>query len=203
LYIVFKDCATKTDVPLRADRWFQQSDEALSSGDYAGIRINIWNRAKIRRFLVHSLSGGGSHNLGYHAMRHDTITHGNAGEFGKYAVLKTLPDKIARFLYEYHNEDYLSKNLPPLPIDRSDIDVHGILQGYEVCVLYKYAEYAEYVQYVYFYARGIARGIVMPRAEYAEYAQYSNPSTYSAHSAYILIYEIMMHKTRHFWTLCV
>jgi hypothetical protein len=122
---------------------------------------------------------------------------------GKYAVLKTLPDKIAWFLYEYHNEDYLSKNLPPLPIDRSDIDVHGILQGYEVCVLYKYAEYAEYVQYVHFYARGIARGIVMPRAEYAEYAQYSNPSAYSAYSAYILIYEIMMHRTRHFWTLCV
>ena len=60
----YQDCATKTDVPLRADRWFQQSDEALSSGDYAGIRINIWNRAKICRFLVHSLSGGGSHNLG-------------------------------------------------------------------------------------------------------------------------------------------
>ncbi len=49
----------------------------------------------------------------------------------------TLPDKnhkIARFLYEDHNGDYLSKNLPPLPTDRSDIDVHGILQGYEVCV---------------------------------------------------------------------
>jgi hypothetical protein len=72
-----------------------------------------------------------------------------------------------------------------------------------VCVLYKYAEYAEYVQYVYFYARGIARGIVMPRAEYAEYAQYSVPSTNCAYSAYILIYEIMMHRTRHFWTLCV
>ncbi len=36
-------------------------------------------------------------------------------------------------------------SIPPLPIDRSDIDVHGILQGYEVCVLYEYAEYAEYV----------------------------------------------------------
>ena len=121
---------------------------------------------------------------------------------GKYAVLKTLPDKIVRFLYEYHSEDYLSKNLPPLPIDRSDIDVHGILQGYEVCVLYKYAEYAEYVQYVYFYTRGIARGIVMPRAEYAKY-MHNIPSTYSAYYAYLLIYEIMMHRTRHFWTLCV
>ncbi len=78
-------------------------------------------------------------------MRHDTITHGDAGKFGKYAVLKTQPDKIARFLYEYHNGDYLSKHLPPLPIGRSYVDVHGILQGYEVCVLYEYAEYAEYI----------------------------------------------------------
>ena len=131
----FHDYTTKRDLPLRADRWFQQSEEALSSGDFAGIRINIWNRAKIRRFLTHSLSGGGSHNLGYHAMRWETITHGNAGEFGKYAVLKTLPDKIARFLYEFHNEDYLSHNLPPLPIDRSEIDVHGILKSFEVCVI--------------------------------------------------------------------
>jgi hypothetical protein len=68
-----QDYATRTDVPLRADRWFQQSDEALSSGDFAGIRINIWNRAKIRQLLVHSLSGGGSHNLGYHAMRHTQL----------------------------------------------------------------------------------------------------------------------------------
>ena len=79
-------------------------------------------------------------------MRHDTITHGNAGKFGKYTVLKTLPDNIARFLYEYHDKDYLSSlNLPPLPIGRSYVDVHGILQGYEVCVLYEYAEYAEYI----------------------------------------------------------
>ncbi len=68
-------------------------------------------------------------------MRWETITHGNAGEFVKYAVLKTLPDKIARFLYEYHDKDYLSSlNLPPLQMVRSNIDVHGILEGYEVCV---------------------------------------------------------------------
>ena len=30
----------------------------------------------------------------------------NAGEMGKYAVLSTLPDKIARFLYEYHDKSY-------------------------------------------------------------------------------------------------
>jgi hypothetical protein len=40
--------ATKTDVPRMAGSWFQQSDEALSSWDFAGIHINIWNQAKIR-----------------------------------------------------------------------------------------------------------------------------------------------------------
>ncbi len=115
-------------------------------------------------------------------MRWETITHGNAGEFGKYTVLKTLPDKIARFLYEFHNGDYLSPNLPPLPIDRSDIDVHGILESFEVCVLYEYAEYVEYVKYVYFYA---ARSILMPLAKYAKYAQYPFPLSYSVYSAHI------------------
>jgi hypothetical protein len=117
------DHATRTNVPLRADRWFEQSDEVLSSGDFAGNRLNIWNRAKLRRFLVHSehsLRGGGCHNLGCHAMRWETITHGNAGELGKYAVLSTLPDEIARFLYEYHHEAYNSLGLLPLAIDRSD-----------------------------------------------------------------------------------
>ncbi len=53
---------------LRADRWFQQdptSDPIKSSGDFAGVRINIWNRAKVRRFITHSMAGGGSHKLGY------------------------------------------------------------------------------------------------------------------------------------------
>jgi hypothetical protein len=38
-----------------------------------------------RRFLVHSLAGGGS--LGYHAFVWETILHGNAGKFGKYTIL--------------------------------------------------------------------------------------------------------------------
>ncbi len=33
----------------------------------------------------------------------EMILHGNAGEMGKYAVLSVLPDKNARFLYEYHD----------------------------------------------------------------------------------------------------
>ncbi len=58
--------------------------------------------------------------------------HGNAGEFGGYEVLSVLPDKIARFLYEYHDASYLSLQLPPLPLDRSRIDVHGILKPHQV-----------------------------------------------------------------------
>ena len=131
-------------MPLRADRWFQQApgaDPILTSGDFAGIRINIWNRAKVRRLLVHSLASGGSHNLGYYELRWDTILHGNAGELGKYAMLKTLPDKIARFLYEYHDSSYGSLDLPPLEVDRSRIDVHGILEPHEVKSCIQYVTY--------------------------------------------------------------
>ncbi len=48
------DHRTGERVPLRADRWFQQdptSDPIKSSGDFTGIRIKIWNRAKVRRSL--------------------------------------------------------------------------------------------------------------------------------------------------------
>ena len=133
------DFQTGASVPLRADCWYQDapdSDPILTSGDFAGIRINIWNRAKVRRLLTHSLAGGGTHNRGYHAFRWEMILHGNAGEFGKYAVLPVLPDKIARFLYEYHDTSYTSLGLPPIPLDRSNISVHGILQPQQVPDIY-------------------------------------------------------------------
>jgi hypothetical protein len=114
----------------------------MTSGDFAGIRINIWNQAKVRRFITHSLAGGGSHNLGFHALRWEMILHGNAGEMGKYAVLSTLLDKIARFLYEYHDTSYTSLGLPAIALDRSTINVHGILRPDQVqCVAYMYHTY--------------------------------------------------------------
>ena len=67
-----------------------KQEQNVSSGDFGGIRINIWNRAKVQRFLTHSLAGGGSHNRGYHALRWEMILHGNAGEMGKYAVCSML-----------------------------------------------------------------------------------------------------------------
>jgi hypothetical protein len=87
----------------------------MSNGDVSGIRINIWNCAKVRRFITLSLAGGGSHNMCYHGLRLDMILHGNAGELGKYAVLSVLPDKIAHFLYEYHDTSYTFLGVPPIP----------------------------------------------------------------------------------------
>ncbi len=137
----YEDYRAGNSAPLRADRWYQQapdSEPKSTSGDFAGIRINIWNRARVRRFLIDSLAGGDSHNLGYHAFIWETILHGNAGEFGKYTILKYLPDKIARFLYEFHDTDYVSLDLPPLELDRSDTNVHGVLKPHQVDNLIKY-----------------------------------------------------------------
>jgi hypothetical protein len=93
--------------------------------------------------ITHSLaaSGGGSHNMGCHALRWEMILPGNAGDMGKYAVLYVLPDKIACFLYECHDTLYTSLDLPPIPLDRthrSGISVHGILRPDQVqlCNIY-------------------------------------------------------------------
>ena len=113
-----------------------------------GLRWNLHQHMELRKgspitdpHWLHRLSRGGSHNLGYYALRWDTILHGNAGELGKYAMLKTLPDKIARFLYEYHDSSYGSLDLPPLEVDRSRIDVHGILEPHEVKSCIQYVTY--------------------------------------------------------------
>jgi len=65
----------------------------------------------------------------------ESILHGNAGELGDYKELTVLPDKIARYLYEFHAECYASHGLPPLPDDRSDTNVHGILKPPQVAHL--------------------------------------------------------------------
>ena len=57
-------------------------------------------------------------------------------------MLSVLPDKIARFLYEYHDTSYTSLGLPPIPLDRSGISVHDILRPdqvnlYYICIICK------------------------------------------------------------------
>jgi hypothetical protein len=55
--------------------------------------------------------------------------------------------KIARYLYEYHADSYASLGLPPLPVDRSRTDVHGILEPQEVIADHFYQKYLDYLAY--------------------------------------------------------
>ena len=56
--------------------------------------------------MTHRLSGVGSHNLGYDALPWEMIVHGNCGEYGRYTELEVLPDKVARYLFEFDSESH-------------------------------------------------------------------------------------------------
>ena len=67
-----------------------------------------------------------------HHGKQSKIEYGDAGKLGKYDILSVLPDKFARFLYEFHDFRFSSLDLPPLPADRSDFDVHGAIDNDQV-----------------------------------------------------------------------
>jgi hypothetical protein len=78
------DYRTGNSCQFLTDRLFQDNPESspmLNTSGFAGILINIcagipiniWNRAKFCCFLTHSLAGGGSHNLGYGALKWEII----------------------------------------------------------------------------------------------------------------------------------
>jgi hypothetical protein len=58
--------------------------------------------------------------------------HGDASKLGRYDILSFLPDKVARFLYEYHDFRFQSLELPAIPQDRSEFDLHAALQPEQV-----------------------------------------------------------------------
>jgi hypothetical protein len=126
---------------LRADR-FHRADpneptENASQGGCMGIRVNIWNRAKVRRLITHSLTGGETHQLGYDALDLDFIKHGDAGGgLGSYAVLSNLPDKVAKYLLEFYPNDYLGLGLPAIPAGASSGDIHKMLHADQVLLLF-------------------------------------------------------------------
>ena len=77
---------------------------------------------------------------GFDALDYRKTKHGDAGKLGKYDILSVLPDKFARFLYEFHDFRFSGLDLPPLPADRSDFDVHGAIDDNQVwIVLYLFA----------------------------------------------------------------
>jgi hypothetical protein len=71
--------------------------------------------------------GGGGQHEGYATLDYRKIHQGNAGKLSNYPILSVLPDKFARFLFEYHSHRFESLDLPQWPADRSDFDVHGAL----------------------------------------------------------------------------
>jgi len=103
---------------------------------FAAFRINMWNHAKERRFLTHRLCSrivdDEPQLEGYTALDWESVLHGHATDLGEYKELAVLPDKIARYLYEFHAASYASHGLPVLPVDRSRVDVHGIFRPDQV-----------------------------------------------------------------------
>jgi len=85
-----------------------------------------------RTLMTHRLSGGGTHNIGYDALRWENILHGDCGEYGRYHELSVLPDKIARYLFEFDSDSYASLHLPEIPEDRSQVDIHALMNPPQV-----------------------------------------------------------------------
>ena len=54
--------------------------------------------------------------------------------FGKHSEIRFLPKKIANFLHEFYADDFpsLGLRLPPLPSDRSRVDVHAMLAPIDI-----------------------------------------------------------------------
>ncbi len=83
---------------------------------------------------MHTLVGGGGRDDGFDALDYRKIKNGNPGPLGIYAILSVsrLPDKFARFLFEYHSCRFETVDLPTIPDDRSQFDVHGALEDDKV-----------------------------------------------------------------------
>ena len=85
-----------------------------------------------RVISIITLVGGGGQEGGFDALDYRKIKNGHAGPLGIYAILSVLPDKFARFLFEYHSCRFETLDLPTIPDDRSQFDVHGALEDDKV-----------------------------------------------------------------------
>ena len=80
--------------------------------------------------ITHSLSGGGKGMKGYDALDCAMISRGSVGaRLGRYNELCFLPDKAARFLFEFHADDCKRLRLPAIP---SSGDIHTLLKIHDV-----------------------------------------------------------------------
>ena len=81
---------------------------------------------------MHTLVGCGGQHGGFYALDYRRIRHGDTRKLGNYPILAFLPDKFARFLYEFHAFLFGSLDLLPLPADLSNFDMHGAIGGEQV-----------------------------------------------------------------------
>ena len=71
--------------------------------------------------------------MGYVAAPWESILHGKCGEYGACKIRSVLPDKLGQYFFasEYHAESYASLDIPALPEDRSQMNVHGMLKLFQ------------------------------------------------------------------------
>ena len=129
-----RDADGVSQSPLRADRWWVDLGQGgdPDKGRCLGIRCNIWARAQRRREITHHLRGGGDHNIGWGALRWQEMVGTDEVKFGKHRELRYLPKKIANFLHKFRGDDFPSLQLPLLPSDRSQLDVHSMLRPVDI-----------------------------------------------------------------------
>jgi hypothetical protein len=75
--------------------------------------------------MVHTLVGGGGQHGSFDALDYRKTKQGDDGPLGIYPILFVLPDKFARFLFEFHAVLIESLELLQLSADRSNFDVNG------------------------------------------------------------------------------
>jgi hypothetical protein len=72
---------------------------------------------------------------GYDALDCTLISRGYAGSrLGQLSELCYLPDKVARFLFEFHADDYKGLGLPVIPSSASSGTIHKLLKTPHVCI---------------------------------------------------------------------
>ena len=72
---------------------------------------------------------------GYDALECTLISRGYAGKhLGNLSELSFLTDKVARFLFEFHADDYKSLGLLAIPPFASSGTIHNILKTNHICI---------------------------------------------------------------------
>ena len=71
----------------------------------------------------------------YDALDCTLISQGSAGpRLWQLSELSFLPDKVARFLFEFHADDYKSLGLPVIPSSASSGTIHKLLKTPHVSI---------------------------------------------------------------------